>query len=108
MIHGPTASGKTSLAIELAQDSRNRDCQLRCPAIVPGNVHWGGTPVQGGARHCYTTMALQAIASIEALTAGSYAAWGRPLVKALLDKHGSAVVVGGSGLYAKKPTLCHG
>ena len=100
MIHGPTASGKTSLAIELAQtlgteivscDARQLYQEMSIGVARPSKEELATVTHHGIASHSIH----------EALTAGSYASWGRPLVQALLDKHGSAVVVGGSGLYAK-------
>lgn len=100
MIHGPTASGKTTLAIALAQmlgteivscDARQLYKELSIGVARPSKEELAMVTHHGIASHSIH----------EALSAGSYAAWGRPLVQGLLDKHGSVVVVGGSGLYAK-------
>ncbi|MGA1363431.1 MAG: tRNA (adenosine(37)-N6)-dimethylallyltransferase MiaA [Schleiferiaceae bacterium] len=99
MVHGPTASGKTALAIELAQhlgteivncDARQVYRELNVGVARPSEAELAAVPHHGIASHSIH----------EPLTAASYAAWAEPVVQRLLDRHGSAVVVGGSGLYA--------
>ena len=97
-IGGPTASGKTSLAIELA-------------------LLLGTEVISSDSRQCYKEMSIGTAVPTKAeqsmvfhhfihshsihspLTAGSYASEARHLVSSLLDKYGSAVIVGGSPLY---------
>ena len=97
-IGGPTASGKTSLAIELA-------------------VLLGTEIVSSDSRQCYKEMSIGTAVptkdeqskvlhhfihshSIQSpLTAGTYASEAGHLVSSLLEKYGSAVIVGGSPLY---------
>ena len=97
-IGGPTASGKTSLAIELA-------------------LLLGTEVISSDSRQCYKEMSIGTAVPTKAeqsmvfhhfihshtihspLTAGSYASEAKHLVSSLLDKYGSAVIVGGSPLY---------
>ena len=100
MIHGPTASGKTSLAIELARalgceilssDARQVYRELRIGVARPSEAELAEVRHHGIASHSIH----------EPLTAVSYAAWAEPILRGILAQYGSAVVVGGSGLYAK-------
>ncbi len=97
-IGGPTASGKTSLAIEVA-------------------LLLGTEVVSSDSRQCYKEMSIGTAVPTKAeqskvfhhfihshsihspLTAGSYASEAVHLVSSLLEKYGSAVIVGGSPLY---------
>lgn len=100
MLHGPTASGKTALAIALAQaleapivncDARQLYRELSIGVARPSEEELAAAEHWGIASH-----------SIHApLTAMSYAQWARPLVQDLLAQHGQVIVVGGSGLYAR-------
>ncbi|MEL0271591.1 MAG: tRNA (adenosine(37)-N6)-dimethylallyltransferase MiaA [Flavobacteriaceae bacterium] len=98
-IGGPTASGKTSLAIELA-------------------LLLGTEVISSDSRQCYKEMSIGTAVPTKAeqsmvfhhfihshsihspLTAGSYASEAGHLVSSLLEKYGSAVIVGGSPLYS--------
>lgn len=100
MLHGPTASGKTALAIALAKrlqanilncDARQIYQELKIGVARPQVEELASAKHFGIASH-----------SIHApLTAMSYAQWARPLVKKELSEQGHLVIVGGSGLYAK-------
>lgn len=100
MLHGPTASGKTALAIALAQalrapivncDARQLYRELSIGVARPSEEELAAAEHWGIASH-----------SIHApLTAMSYAQWARPIVQNLLTQHGNVIVVGGSGLYAR-------
>jgi len=97
-IGGPTASGKTSLAIELA-------------------LLLGTEIISSDSRQCYEEMSIGTAVPTEdeqskvlhhfihshsihsPLTAGSYASEAKHLVSSLLEKYGSAIIVGGSPLY---------
>jgi tRNA dimethylallyltransferase len=97
-IGGPTASGKTSLAIKLA-------------------LLLGTEVISSDSRQCYKEMSIGTAVPTKAeqsmvfhhfihshsihspLTAGSYASEAGHLVSSLLEKYGSAVIVGGSPLY---------
>jgi len=99
MIHGPTASGKTRLAIDLALhlgtevvscDARQVYREMRIGVARPSPEELAEVPHHGIASHSIH----------EPLTAASYATWSEPVVRDVLERCGSAVVVGGSGLYA--------
>jgi len=100
MLHGPTASGKTRLAIDIAEaigasilncDARQVYRELNIGVARPSAEELQSVPHQGIATH-----------SIHApLTAMSYAQWARPWIQQELDAGRSIVIVGGSGLYAK-------
>lgn len=105
MIHGPTASGKTRLGIELARqlgteiincDARQVYRELNIGVARPSEAELAEVVHHGIASHSIH----------EPLTAASYAAWVDPVVRDVIARTGSAVVVGGSGLYAK--ALLHG
>lgn len=99
MLHGPTASGKTALAIELAQflgtevincDARQVYRELSIGVARPSAAERAAVPHHGIASHSIH----------EPLTAASYAAWAEPVLRDVIARTGSAVVAGGSGLYA--------
>lgn len=99
MIHGPTASGKTSLAIELAKhlhtevvncDARQVYRELNIGVARPSRDELAEVRHHGIASHSIH----------EPLSAASYAEWAEPVLRDLIDRTGSAVVVGGSGLYS--------
>jgi len=97
-IGGPTASGKTSLAIELAlllgtevisSDSRQCYKEMSIGTAVPTKDE------QSKVSHHF----IQSHSIHNPLTAGSYASEAGHLVSSLLEKYGSAIIVGGSPLY---------
>ena len=97
-IGGPTASGKTSLAIELAlllgteivsSDSRQCYKEMSIGTAVPTKDEQSKV-----LHHFIHSHSIQS-----PLTAGSYASEAGHLVSSLLEKYGSAVIVGGSPLY---------
>ena len=97
-IGGPTASGKTSLAIELAlllgteivsSDSRQCYKEMSIGTAVPTKDEQ--TKVLHHFIHSHSIHS--------PLTAGSYASEAKHLVSSLLEKYGSAIIVGGSPLY---------
>ncbi|HAG34438.1 MAG: hypothetical protein ABR83_03195 [Cryomorphaceae bacterium BACL18 MAG-120924-bin36] len=99
MLHGPTASGKTALAIELAQflgtevincDARQVYRELSIGVARPSAAERAAVPHHGIASHSIH----------EPLTAASYAEWAEPVLRDVIARTGSAVVAGGSGLYA--------
>ena len=98
-IGGPTASGKTSLAIELAlllgteiisSDSRQCYKEMSIGTAVPTKAE------QSKVFHHF----INSHSIHSPLTAGSYASEAGHLVSSLLEKYGSAVIVGGSPLYS--------
>jgi tRNA dimethylallyltransferase len=97
-IGGPTASGKTSLAIELAlllgtevisSDSRQCYKEMSIGTAVPTKDE------QSKVLHHF----IHSHSIHHPLTAGSYASEAGYLVSSLLEKYGSAIIVGGSPLY---------
>lgn len=99
MLHGPTASGKTALAIALAQhletevvgcDARQVYQELNIGVARPSTAELSAVPHHGIASHSIH----------EPLTAATYAAWAEPVLRDVIARTGSAVVAGGSGLYA--------
>ncbi len=97
-IGGPTASGKTSLAIEVAlllgtevvsSDSRQCYKEMSIGTAVPTKSE------QSKVFHHF----IHSHSIHSPLTAGSYASEAGHLVSSLLEKYGSAVIVGGSPLY---------
>jgi tRNA dimethylallyltransferase len=99
MLHGPTASGKTALAIELAQslgteviscDARQVYRELNIGVARPSAAERAAVPHHGIASHSIH----------EPLTAASYAEWAEPVLRDVIARTGSAVIAGGSGLYA--------
>ena len=97
-IGGPTASGKTSLAIELAlllgtevvsSDSRQCYKEMSIGTAVPTKDE------QSKVLHHF----IHSHSIHSPLTAGSYASEAGHRVSSLLEKYGSAVIVGGSPLY---------
>lgn len=99
-ICGPTASGKTGLALELAlalkteiisTDSRQfyRELAIGSAPPTPGEL--------AAVKHHF--MADRPLH--QPLNAATYAREARPVLENLLQSHGTAVVVGGSPLYAR-------
>ena len=100
MLHGPTASGKTALAVALAKhlgakilntDARQLFREMRIGVARPSEGELGEVYHHGIASHSIH----------DEVTAMSYAQWAQTWVEAQLDDHGHVVLVGGSGLYAK-------
>ena len=98
-IGGPTASGKTSLAIELAlllgteiisSDSRQCYKEMNVGTAVPTEEE------QSTVSHHF----IHSHSIHHPLTAGSYASEAEHQVSSLLEKYGSAIIVGGSPLYS--------
>ena len=100
MIHGPTASGKTKLAIEWAKslgceilncDARQIYKELKIGVARPSNQELEKIHHFGIASHSIHNP----------VSAVSYSKWAKPLIRTSLIKNGNIVIVGGSGLYAK-------
>lgn len=98
VISGPTASGKTSAAVHLAQalgtevisaDSRQFYHAMRIGTARPVEAELGGVP-----HHFLGHLALEGTWS-----AGQFARAAEPVLQAILQQHGTAILVGGSGLY---------
>ena len=100
VVGGPTASGKTSLAIELALalkceiisfDSRQFYGDLQIGAALPTNEELSQVP-----HHFIACRALDQVYS-----AGQFATDARNKVQELFNTHNHIVAVGGSGLYLR-------
>jgi tRNA dimethylallyltransferase len=99
VVQGPTASGKTALAIALAQhfnteiisfDSRQFYKEMSIGTAVPSNDELSAVP------HHF----IQHASFKDAINASQFEALARPLLKRLLSERGVAVLVGGSALFA--------
>lgn len=100
IITGPTASGKTSWAITLAQhlktevisfDSRQLYREMRIGTARPTAEEQAVVPHHGIASHSVQ----------DPQSAASFASYLLPIVQQVLHRHQVAVAVGGSGLYLK-------
>ena len=98
LIHGPTASGKTELSIEIARkldgeivnaDSMQVYRELSVISARPGEVEMAGIP-----HHLFG----QAPAS-ERYSTGQWLEQARPVIEDIQKRGKTAVVVGGTGLY---------
>ncbi|MDA0931258.1 MAG: tRNA (adenosine(37)-N6)-dimethylallyltransferase MiaA [Bacteroidetes bacterium] len=98
VVGGPTASGKTDQAIALARqlnteiisfDSRQFYREMHIGTARPLPDSWQGIP-----HHFLGTQSIHS-----PLDAATFADHARPVLQQILDTHGSAVLVGGSGFY---------
>lgn len=105
VIGGPTASGKTGVAAHVAQhfgtevisgDSRQFYHAMRIGTARPTEAE-----LLGVKHHFLGHLELE-----ETWSAGEFARQAEPILQDLLQKHGIAVLVGGSGLYLN--ALTHG
>jgi len=99
VVQGPTASGKTALAIALAQhfnteiisfDSRQFYKEMSIGTAVPSPQELNAVP-----HHFIQHASFQ-----DAINASEFEALARPLLDRLLSERGVAVLVGGSALFA--------
>ena len=100
MIHGPTASGKTRMAIEWAKE---RDCEiLSCDARqIYKELNIGvARPSLEELKEVHH-IGIGSHTIHKPATAVSFAAWAKEYIESSLKKNGEIVIVGGSGLYAK-------
>jgi len=98
VVGGPTAVGKTAVAVQLARhfgtevvsaDARQFYHGLRIGAALP-------TPEEeAGVKHHF----IGQLDVQESMNAGAYERAALPVVMDLLDRNGTAILVGGSGLY---------
>ncbi len=105
VIGGPTASGKTSLAIEVAKhyrteiisaDSRQFYVEMKIGNARPTEEELAQVP-----HHFVADRSL-----MDPLTAGRFAEQAMDLLERLFQKHNVVVLTGGSGLYLR--ALCEG
>lgn len=99
VVQGPTASGKTALAIALAQhfqteiisfDSRQFYSELSIGVARPSAAELSVVK-----QHMIASQSI-----LEPLNATSFVAQARPILDQLLEENGAAVLVGGSALFA--------
>ena len=104
VIQGPTASGKTSLAISIAKrlgteiisaDSRQFYREMSIGTAKPTSDELRQV------KHHF----IHSHSIVDELTASRYAKEAKPVLDALLKKNGSAVLVGGSGMFIDALTL---
>ncbi len=100
LVVGPTASGKTALAVDLAKalacevlsfDSRQFYRELPIGAAIPREEEMQGIP-----HHFIADRSVQ-----EHLSAGAFERAGNELLQTLFKSHHIVIAVGGSGLFAK-------
>jgi tRNA dimethylallyltransferase len=105
VVGGPTASGKTAAAVAIAKqlgtevisaDSRQFYSAMRIGTARPSAVEMGGI------RHHFVGH----LDITETWSAGQFAREAEPVLQTLIQTKGSAVLVGGSGLYID--ALCKG
>jgi tRNA dimethylallyltransferase len=99
VVQGPTASGKTALAIALAQhfnteiisfDSRQFYREMSIGTAVPSSSELAAV------KHHF----IQNESFVNAINAADFAQLAKPILDKLLQKNGVAVLVGGSALFA--------
>lgn len=99
VVQGPTASGKTALAIELAQyfqteiisfDSRQFYKELQIGVARPTEAELAAVPHHFVASHAID----------QPVNANQFAEQAKPIMEALLKQNGAVVLVGGSALFA--------
>lgn len=92
---GPTASGKTGLALQLAQDLGGEAVSADMGQLYRRLDAGTAKPPAG------TTHLVGVLEPAESSDAGSYARLARPVVDDILARHRRPVVVGGTGLYLR-------
>lgn len=100
VIGGPTASGKTALAVELARllhwEVVSADSRQLYQEMQIGTARPLEDELQGVKHHLLGSHSITAH-----IGAGQYADLARPIVKHLLTRDNGVIIVGGTGLYIK-------
>jgi tRNA dimethylallyltransferase len=98
VVQGPTASGKTSLAISLAKslgtEIISADSRQFYREMTIGTAKPTAHELRQVKHHFVHSHSIQT-----EVTASQYAKEAKPILDALLSKNGSAVIVGGSGMF---------
>ena len=99
-IVGPTASGKTELAVALAQHLQteivNADARQVYQGMAIGTAHPSAEEL-AGAKHHFVDF----LPPSELFSAGAFEAQAVPVLSELCAERGSAVLAGGSGMYVE-------
>ena len=99
-IVGPTASGKTELAVALAQHLQteivNADARQVYQGMAIGTAHPSAEEL-AGAKHHFVDF----LPPSELFSAGAFEAQAVPVLTQLCAERGSAVLAGGSGMYVE-------
>jgi tRNA dimethylallyltransferase len=99
VVQGPTASGKTALAIALAQHFQTEiisfDSRQFYKELAIGVARPSAAELAAVKQHLIATHSI-----LEPLNAASFVAKAKPILDQLLAEKGSAVLVGGSALFA--------
>ena len=105
VIGGPTASGKTHVAASIAKhfgtEVISADSRQFYHAMRIGTARPSEAELLGVKHHFLGHLELQ-----ETWSAGEFARQAEPVLQDILQRHGKAVMVGGSGLYID--ALCNG
>ncbi len=97
-IGGPTASGKTDVAIQLAKKHHTEIVSFDSRQIYKElNIGVARPSVEELAQCTHYGIASHSIH--ESLSSGQFASQYRPIIQSLLNQHGIAILVGGTGLY---------
>lgn len=98
VVGGPTASGKTRAAVQLARaigtEVISADSRQFYHAMRIGTARPAGEELCGVPHHFLGHLALE-----ETWSAGQFARAAEPVLQTILHQHGTAILVGGSGLY---------
>ena len=105
VVAGPTASGKTALAIELAKHYQTEiiSCDSRqvFREIEIGTAKPSEEELAQAKHHFINSHSIE-----DRFSAGDFEREGLKLLSALFQKYDNVIMVGGSGLYVR--SLCHG
>jgi tRNA dimethylallyltransferase len=105
VIGGPTASGKTSLAIDLARhfgtEILSGDSRQFYQEMQIGNARPSSSELAAAKHHFVADRSV-----LELLTAGRFAEEALARLETIFSTHDKAILVGGSGLYLR--ALCEG
>ncbi len=100
VIGGPTASGKTGLAVQIAKNYHtevvNADSRQFYKELSIGTAKPKDEELEGVPHHL-----LGHLSVAEPYTIASYAEAAEKVLKALFERHNQVVLVGGSGMYIK-------
>jgi tRNA dimethylallyltransferase len=100
VILGPTASGKTALSLELAQQFQGEI--VNCDSVAMYREFDIGTAKPSPAERAQAPHHLfDCVDPVHEVTAGEYARKGRQVIEEIKARHHLPIVVGGTGLYLR-------